>query len=307
MLLNTPAYTQENIPDREFEDRFSNSAVSKVNGKISLGYKYTDRAFGDPIFVNNPFGIFGALDFFDRFDGAFLEASLALPVGDSLGVQIDGFLHDRDTDGPVSRKQIYGLGGHVFSRDPDTGLFGIYAGFVEQEDAFLTSQSIALEAEFYLDNMSLEFLAGADVLEIDDGLFSTSATETFFAGEAVAAFYPNENLRLYGGVAHNFEETRALAGVEWQVSDDLQAPTLFAKAELGEDFTSVAAGISFFFWGDNKSLIRRHREDGVQNRLQDNLAAADRCGQQIVVESFFRAVSTSFGSGPSTPDGCGVR
>ena len=76
------------------------------------------------------------------------------------------------------------------------------------------------------------------------------------------ALYATDNLRLSVGASTvaNFES--ANAGLEWFMGDTGIPASLTVDGRIGEDgFSSVMAGLSLYFGGEDKSLIRRHRED----------------------------------------------
>jgi hypothetical protein len=173
------------------------------------------------------------------------DASLSLPLGCLLGLQLDaGF-------GDLAGDEAGGAAAHLFVRDPNQYLFGAYGSYsaIDNVDVW----RVGAEAELYLSNVSLEALAGFEDADITNGDFFTSSN---------VAFYPTENFRLSVGYQHFQEVDAATAGFEWQV-DGLGLPvSLFANGAVGDnDFATAYAGITLYFGGEEKSLIRRHRED----------------------------------------------
>jgi hypothetical protein len=46
--------------------------------------------------------------------------------------------------------------------------------------------------------------------------------------------------------------------------------SLFVEAQFGEnDYATVFGGVKFYFGSDNKSLMRRHREDDPRNQIPE--------------------------------------
>ena len=91
---------------------------------------------------------------------------------------------------------------------------------------------------------------------------SDSSFDGNFYGLADLAFYATDNFRLSIGASSvaGFETGRA--GVEWFMGDTGLPVSLKLDGRLGEDgYTSITAGVSLYFGGEDKSLIRRHRED----------------------------------------------
>jgi hypothetical protein len=140
---------------------------------------------------------------------------------------------------------------HFFRRDPNSYLLGVYGGYVDGGPANIWH--IGPEAELYLDNISIEAVGG---------YMDTSNGGGEFYAMGKLALYATDNLRLSVGAGSvaNFES--ANAGLEWFMGDTGIPASLTLDGELGEDgFSSVMAGLSLYFGGEDKSLIRRHRED----------------------------------------------
>jgi hypothetical protein len=80
---------------------------------------------------------------------------------------------------------------------------------------------------------------------------------------ASLTWYPDDNLALTASGAVSGGHVVAGIGVEWALTSTSSAqPSLFARAALhqGGDVTALA-GLSIYFGGQPKPLIRRHRED----------------------------------------------
>src|SRR5215212_6548147 len=100
----------------------SRPAVSGVNGKL--------EAFGG--------------EFDDNSLGA-VAGSITFPLSQRYGLQVDGLAGSWDGDG------IYGIGAHLFWRDPSQGLLGVYADHVRWEGFGGKEVSrVAVEGELYL-------------------------------------------------------------------------------------------------------------------------------------------------------------
>lgn len=177
------------------------------------------------------------------------EGSFSLPLTHSLGLQIDaiGGLHDGD-----------GLGGaaaHLFWRDPSVGLAGIYgSGFASTAEGNYTVGNVGVEGALYFGSFSVEGLVGAQfVNRRDNDIFGT----------AMVAFYPIDDLRLHAGYRYWFGENIGVAGFEWQFpgqNDNSINFGLFADGQVREDVVAGWGGVRIYF-GSQKPLIRRHRED----------------------------------------------
>jgi hypothetical protein len=203
-------------------------AVSDINGKVEIG------------------GGFADIDDFNSDEVFRGGAALSFPVGDMFGIQAD--LTALDAFGETA------VGGavHAFTRDPNSHLLGVYGGYVDAGPADVWH--IGPEAELYLDNISIEAVGG--YMDISNGVGSE-----FYAMGKVA-LYATDDLRLAIGASSVAGFESANAGLEWFMGDTGLPASITVEGRLGEDgFSSVMAGLSLYFGGEDKSLIRRHRED----------------------------------------------
>jgi hypothetical protein len=211
-------------------------AVSAPNGKVEIGGGWADiDDLGDD----------------EVFRGG---AAFSFPVGDMFGIQAD--LTALDAFGETA------IGGavHAFTRDPNSYLLGAYGGYVDAGPANIWY--VGPEAELYLDNISIEAVGG--YMDISNGVGSE------FYAVGTVALYATDNLRLQVGVSTVAGFDSANAGLEWFMGDTGLPASITVDGRLGEDgFTSVMAGLSLYFGGEDKSLIRRHREDDPRLRFFD--------------------------------------
>lgn len=219
-------------------------AVSSINGKVEGAGGYADNESG-------------AGDFAWEAGG-----SLSLPLGCLLGFQADIGASDRLDD------TQYGAIGHLFIRDPQTYLFGVTGGAVDGDDTKL--YAVGPEAEVYLGNLSLEAWGGYLNIDPDDGGGKDTG---FIIGDV--AYYLTDDLRLSLGGKIVDDEEGLRAGFEYQFGGIPMS--VYSKADYGDnDFFSILGGLRFYFGGEDKSLIRRHREDDPRNRTFDLITPGDR-------------------------------
>ena len=131
-----------------------------------------------------------------------------MPLGFRYGLQVDGMV------GSGKGAAFYGVGGHLFWRDPAKGLLGLYGSYVSWDASGGLPGSIGgadvgkvgVEGEAYFGRLSLEGLAAYQF-----------GTFTGFAGKALLAYYPTDDLRLDGGVRY-LEGPGAIGMIEaeWQ-------------------------------------------------------------------------------------------
>ena len=200
----------------------------------------------------------------DKWTG--LEGAVTVPLGHRFGLQLDGAAGG--LDGSLGKSAFYGTGAHLFWRDPSTGMVGIEAGFARL-DAMggINTYSLGLEAERYWNSVTLGGLVGlTDASGASHstalGNFRYDPSAHFVAGTNLT-WYPDDNLALTISGALSGSQMAAGMGVEWAPASTSSAqPSIFARAVLHEGGdVSALAGLSVYFGGQPKPLIRRHRED----------------------------------------------
>lgn len=211
-------------------------AVSGINGKVEAigGYSENDDEKGDALVSG--------------------LASLSVPLGCDFGAQFDvGVLDELD-------ETTYGGAVHLFTRDPDSYLFGVTGGYFDAGDANLWA--IGPEAEFYFGQFTLQAWGGYVDIDADDD--AGGGSDGFI--DVDASYYATDDLRLYVGGNILADQEFLRAGFEYQFADSMTASF---GAKVGEnDYVGITGGLSFYFGSDDKSLIRRHREDDPANRVK---------------------------------------
>lgn len=206
-------------------------AVSALNGKVS--------AEG---------GVTG-VDGFSSGVGI-AKGSITTPLGHAFGFQLDGIT------GTAFNALFGGGTAHLFWRDPEIGLFGPVVSVDGGSGKRLGWYGA--EAEFYATRLTFGAWAGYhDVVNSDVGVTANSG---FYGGKAIAYFSPDLALTIAATSA--FNQVNGTATFEFQ--PDLFARhnvAFYADSELANHSAyTITAGIRFYF-GADKPLIRRHRED----------------------------------------------
>ena len=182
--------------------------------------------------------------------------SATLPLGDHLGVQADGLY------GRIGGDLRWGVGGHLFWRDPDTGMLGLTGSYSRREDHDPDWLSRAgVEAEVFLGRVTASAQGGYQFGDFDEGEF----------GRVDLRWYLTDNFMLSAGGEIETGDYVGRLKAEYQPGfSALPGLSLFADGEIGEDnWNRAFAGIRYYFGAKTKSLIRRHREDDPPNRLAD--------------------------------------
>ena len=205
-------------------DDVSLPAVSGVNGKIA--------------------GALGVLD--DDFLGLVMGA-VSVPLGHSFGAQLDGLA--ATADGDFSG----GVAGHLFWRDPSVGLIGAYGSYASVDrDRTNEVGRVAAEGQIYWDKITVTGLAGVE--------FGDVSTE--FSGLVDLSFYASENFRIHAGYSRQLNDNIGLIGFEYAPGFGGSSNySVFGEGIVSGDNDYAAFGGVRFYFGPDKSLIRRHRED----------------------------------------------
>ena len=176
----------------------------------------------------------------DEFFG--VGGKAAFPLGESLGAQIDAA---GGTD------EYYGIGGHLFWRDPSAGMLGIL-GTVESWDS-VDMQRVGAEGEVYFDSITLGGIAGYQTGDVDEGGY----------GRIDLKFYATPDFLLKAGGEFTPEMNLGRVGVEWRPGfNALPGLSIFADGELGEDDSdSIMLGITYHFGKKGSSLMHRDRRE----------------------------------------------
>ncbi len=206
-------------------------AVSTLNGKLSLEGGATGAG-------GTSSGV------------SILNGSVTTPLGHALGFQLDG------TAGTAFNSVFGGGTAHLFWRDPAIGLIGPIASI--QAGSGVRLGWYGGEAELYAGIFS--FGAWAGYHEAVDNTLGMSASGAFYQGRATV--YPTPDLALSLGGGAELNHAQGSASIEFQprFADRHNVSFYVNGAMVDPQAYSVTAGIRIYF-GPDKPLIRRHRED----------------------------------------------
>jgi hypothetical protein len=221
-------------------------AVDGINGKIA--------------------GFGGGADHINGFYGA--TGSLALPIAQQWGAQIDGGVGSLDGSG-----WSHGAG-HLFWRDPSIGLVGAYASFFHWNGVGAPSiprigvnvSRFAAEGDYYWTQWTVRGLAGYETVHLNApnvaGLPGLSIPNRFFDSIS-ASYYASDNFELSIGHIYAFGRHGLTLGSEYGFAlGGGRMASLFAAALFAEGGNkAVLAGLRFYFGQHDKTLIDRHRQD----------------------------------------------
>ncbi len=137
---------------------------------------------------------------------------------------------------------------------------------------------IGVEGEYYSGPISIEAVVGYENPHSFNPATIPIAESQFFA-YANLAYYVTPDLRFSAGYRRLHDLDMAALGAEWQLPTDFIGGTsLFAEGRIGkDDYASVWAGLRVYLAAENKTLIRRHREDDPLPWLPNNIFDFNRC------------------------------
>ncbi|PWR19669.1 hypothetical protein [Zavarzinia compransoris] len=189
-------------------------------------------------------------------------ASLTLPLGSRLGLQIDGIVGKA-----ASETGFYGGAAQLFFRQPESHLIGLSVTALQVDDA--SQFGVSVIGEYYLDQVTIEALAGIQSGDIVDG---------GFGGRLGLAYYASPNLRVAGGFSYT--EASELGGdlsVEYLVAP-ASGLSLYAAGGFDNGGSVGMLGLRLYTGAPDQapaagdgaaaegpSLIYRHRNMGRPN------------------------------------------
>lgn len=190
--------------------------------------------------------------------------SVPVPFIPFMGIQVDTLIGNWDSD-------LLSAGAlHIFLRDPDIGLIGAYGDWTYVSPEHYGR--VGAEIEVYFGRFNLEGVVG--------GSFGQNVETEFFDDVAVA-FYPVDDLRVSLGHVYSQLGHQGKVGAEYLLpfQAGYVATSIFAEGRYGEDdYHGAWAGLRFYVAPQQKSLIRRHREDDPRSRLPSSIAPLTNCG-----------------------------
>gem|GEM_PF-963933 len=213
-----------------------------------------------------------------RLDGAggvsngsgagYVSGAVNAPIDDAFGLQANGFSGSRGSD------MFLGGSSSAFWRDPSKGLVGLYGSASRSNGPTLTNPfgytegKVGAIAQFYANRFSIEAAAGFQRFDL--------ANKFFDAVDFV--YYPTDNWRVSVGHRRDYGRDALALGTEYKLATrgDLGL-SLFAEGRVGQKSElSALAGLKVYFGADNKSLLRRQREDDAPSYLVDDFLMRPR-------------------------------
>ena len=244
-------------------------AVSAINGKI-------DYAGGN---MNSSEG--------NNFGG-----SISLPISHQFGFQADA-LYSR-----ISDLNFYGGAGHLFWRNPETGLLGITGGYLYRDgwDTINTFQ-VGAEGQLYYKQFTFGFFGGVGSIYYEYTAPFIDTNPTKFVGRISADYYPLENLRVGAAFVTAFQNNLGRGEIEYQTP--IPGVALTGEVAFGDHgYDDWLLGVRYYF-GKHKTLRARQRQDDPPSLMPQILQSLGLYGAQYNKQANFRRP-------PSRPSGGGT-
>ncbi len=190
-----------------------------------------------------------------------------IPYLHSFGAQLD--IAGGSYDGSFTSAAA---GLHLFWRDPNIGLFGIYGdwAYLNPEHAGRTGAEISL----YLDRYTIDIFAGKQYGQ---------HVYTEFVDEVDLAYYFTDNFR--ASIGHRLMSRGHVANFSFEYMPQnlsVDGVSIFGEIEGGEDnYFGAWTGIRYSFGtGSWTTLIDRDRRGDPPTRLSRAIASITQCGDR---------------------------
>lgn len=249
--------------------------MSSLNGK--LGFNYGD---------------------YNSSDGRSLTGSVTAPISTHFGAQLDGlYSHVGSTD-------FYGAGGHFFWRDSARGLIGFAAAGTHSSN--VESYEAGIEAEYYFRWLTPGIYTGYSMIDYKTGASFIDTDRTAPFGTVYVGIYPLPDLLVRPSYTRKLNNN--YYGVELEYTLCASNLALTAEGTRGDrGYEAAQIGLRYYF-GGQKSLKARHREDDPSNLVPGNLTSvrvyqAEYVEKQKAYALILNNSNNSTGSGTTTSGG----
>ena len=195
-------------------------------------------------------GSFGEVidDYTWTVDGAFTA-----PLGERFGLQVEGGA------GASGGQDYYGAAAHLFARDPESYLIGVFGAYSEGSDFNVDAFRTGGEFEFYLNQLTVSGTAGYQ--------FSQTLGDKVF-GSFDLKWYVTHNVAITAGALGDEDRVFGRGKLEWQPGfAALPGLAFHADGVWGDDdYQSIMGGLTYYF-GSPASLKDRHRKQDPDSAL----------------------------------------
>ncbi len=182
------------------------------------------------------------------------SGSYSIPLTTYFGAQFDGLY------GQLDNRSVFGGGAHAFWRNSDYALLGLTASYLQHRNADLWQ--IGGEGEVYWNQITLAGQLGNQSGDLGNDAYGNMDVHYYLS---------EDNLMLSGGGGQFDGSTVWGGGAEFLTG--LGGLSLFATGGRSGDGAYYGLGGFRYYFGAEKSLMLRHREDDPANLLPRGLDA----------------------------------
>ncbi len=177
------------------------------------------------------------------------KGGITFPLGHAFGIQADVF------DGVVVHKNLQAADSYLFWRAPAQGFLSGHVKYQESNHVYETLYG--LRGDAYIYNWTLSAEGGGVHTNVQ------GANETGY-GEVYANWYPMPDLKLFANYLRVKQDNVFQVGGEYQLGlKYLPGLSIFVDGGVGDHNLRYGFLELRYYFGENKTLIRRHREDTV--------------------------------------------
>jgi len=188
-------------------------------------------------------------------DGGFLTGSYTAPVLDQFGFQLD-IGYDDAGNSSAALGATKGAALHMFYRDPNRYLIGAYAHTLDTNSSLgdLKNTRLAVETEFYLDDITLEAMLGKDNVSIAGSSLDYDLMRFAFG------YFINDNMRITATYEDSFDLENYGLHLENKMMLGSQEVGLFLSHKDGDAGDVTSFGATFYFGTNGLSLKDAQRK-----------------------------------------------
>ena len=184
-----------------------------------------------------------------------ISGSISAPISNNFGAQFDILTGD------VGTSQQHGSSAHLFWRDSDKGLVGLVAAHLEVSDTEINLGGV--EAEYYMNQITFSGAFAEQTGDASNGYYS----------KLMLTYYAISNLAISASFSQHDNLDRQELEIEYLIPNT--SISIIANASDGQsDYDHARIGVRYYF-GTQKELIRRHREDDPRSPLGDMIPSIE--------------------------------
>jgi len=200
-----------------------------------------------------------------------VQGQFTAPLGERFGIAVEG------GGGAIDGHEYYGAGGHIFTRNPDSYLLGVFGGYAESGEFDIDIARVGGEAEFYLNALTISATAGYQ--------FSSALGDGAFGSLDIRWYLTNNFYLSAGGTIDENDRKSLVAATEWQPGFAALPGLAFNARGVwsDDDYRSVTGGMTYYF-GETANLKDRHRKYDPDSALLQLFQAVQQEQQRLCTQ-----------------------